>query len=313
MLSTRNTARRRAALVPVSAALLLMSAAVPAIADETPGGGAQQCAPNVICGDIHGGGGTSTGGGGTGGGGGGGSSGDGPLLCGYHGQEWPCHDPEMGWFSNSDGCYYTTVDKPADDPAWEGHKPSEGSLYLPSCPQAGGGFSPGAIRFSASAPAAPPPDPRALALEILKDKMAFPAPAPTARPLGTAVVKSPVWLWVNGHQAPQPVSLTLRGVTVTVTPRLKNVVWNFGDKLSLTCDKPGTPYEDGYGGAKSPDCGYEFATGSAGEPGGAFTVSATANWVGAVTVTGLNTRNFEIPMPQTATFQLKVAEVQVLN
>ncbi|MFD7902285.1 hypothetical protein ACFV4F_00095 [Kitasatospora sp. NPDC059722] len=310
MLNTRNTARRFAPLAPVSAALLLMSAAVPAIADETPGGSAQQCAPNVICGEVHGGGGTSTGGG-NGGGGGGGNSG-GPLLCSYHGQEWPCHDPEMGWFSNSDGCYYTTVDKPADDPAWEGHKPSEGSLYLPSCPQAGGGFSPGKIQFSATAPSAPPPDPRAIAMKIV-GRMPFPAPAPAAAPLGTAVVKSPVWLWLNGRQAPEPISLPLQGITVTVTPRLKNVVWTFNDKYSLTCDKPGTPYDPGYGAAKSPDCGFEFPTGSAREPGGAFTVSATANWVGEVTVTGLNTKVDPIPMPQSATFQLKVAEVQVLN
>ncbi|MBV6697896.1 hypothetical protein [Kitasatospora aureofaciens] len=309
MLNTGKPARRFAILAPLSAGLLLTSA-ISAIADETPGGGAEQCEPVAICGEVHGGGGKPTGGGG--GGGGGGGSSEGPLLCSYHGQEYPCHDPEMGWFSNSDGCYYTTVDKP-DDPAWEGHKPSEGALYLPSCPNGAGGWSPGDIKFHAVAPAAPPPDPRAMALQILKDRMAFPAPAPAAAPLGTAVVKSPVWLWVKGYQPPQPVSLTLQGVTVTVTPRLKNVVWNFSDKYSVTCDKPGTPYDDKYGDAKSPDCGFEFPTGSAGEPGGAFSVNATANWVGEVTVTGLNTKKFEIGMPQNAGFQLKVAEVQVLN
>ncbi|MGW2250363.1 hypothetical protein ACWCXH_09200 [Kitasatospora sp. NPDC001660] len=309
MLNSAKPARRFAILAPLSAGLLLTSAAASAIADETPGGGAEQCAPNVICGDVHGGGGTSTGG--ASGGGGGGNSG-GPLLCSWNNHEWPCHDPEMGWFNNGDGCYYRTVDKPADDPAWKGHKPSEGSLYLPSCPQAGGGWAPAEIEFHADNPAPPPPDPKAMALEI-KDHMAFPALGPSAAPLGTAVVKSPVWLWVTGHQPPQPMSLTLRGVTVTVTPRLTDVVWNFSARYSLTCDKPGTPYDPGYGGAKSPDCGFEFPTGSAGEPGGAFTVNATANWVGEVTVTGLNTKKFEIPMPQTATFELKVAEVQVLN
>ncbi|MEV7024652.1 hypothetical protein [Kitasatospora sp. NPDC093558] len=310
MLNIGNTARRFAPLAPVSAALLLMSAAVPAIADETPGGGAGQCAPAAICGEVHGGGSTPGSGGATGSGTGG-NSGGGPLTCSWNKHEWPCHDPEMGWFSGETGCYYRVVDRP-DDPAWQGHKPTDGALYLPSCPQAGGGWAPGPLEFHAQAPAAPPPDPHALAIQI-RDMMTFPAPAPAARPQGTAVVKSPVWLWVNGSRAPEAMHLTERGVTVTVTPRLKSVVWGFSSKYSVTCDNPGTPYDKSYGGAKSPDCGFEFPTGSAGEPDATFTVNVTVHWVGAVKVTGLNVADFEIPIDRNDTLKLKVAEVQVLN
>ncbi|MFD0400686.1 hypothetical protein ACFVHI_21725 [Kitasatospora sp. NPDC127121] len=314
MLNTRKPARRFAILAPLSAGLLLASA-VSAAADEPPGGGAEQCYPDVICSGVNTGGTKPKPGPSQPGGGGGGGTSDGPLLCSYHDQQWPCHDPERGWFNSGVGCYFRPLDNPLPegDPAWQGHKPSEGALYSKVCPQTGGGQDGAEIVFEATSPAGPP------ALNLVDvgfgfaHEMRFPKPTAGVAPKGTAVVKAPVWLWLDGVAAPAPKTLSVPGASVTVTPVLRGVTWVFDSGVSVTCDKAGTPYDPKYGAAKSPDCGYEFAVGSGTRKSGVFDGTVTANWVGEVVVTGPNAKTFDVKMPQSSNFTLKVAEVQVLN
>ncbi len=310
MLNRRHLVRRIAFLAPLSAGLLF-SSALTAAADD-PGGGATQCAPDKICSDVHTGG--STPAPGSTGSGGGGSS-DGPLVCSYHGVEWACHDPELGWFNSDQGCYYKVLDPqlPEGAPEWADHKPSEGALYSKVCPQTGGGADGAQIVFESNAPAGPPVlDLRAIGISLAHE-MTFPKPAAGVAPKGTAVVKSPVWLWLDGVKAPEPKTLSVPGASVTVTPVLKNVTWTFDQGMEVTCDTAGTPYDPKYGGAKSPDCGYEFAVGSGTKPNGVFDGTVTAHWQGHVVVTGPNAKVFDVDLPQSSAFELKVAEMQVLN
>ncbi|MER7751706.1 hypothetical protein [Kitasatospora sp. NPDC097643] len=291
---------------------LLFSSAVSATADEPPDAGAKQCAPNIICQDANTGGKkpvpgpTPTGGGGGGGGG--------VELCMYHDKVYACHDPELGWFSG--GCYFRPMDNPPAEGAeeWQGHKASEGALYTKVCLQDDGTQDGAKIVFLNQAPAKPAPIDLADEGRRLADQMVFPDPVAGVAPKGTAVVHTPVWLWVEGMTAPAPKSLGVPGASVTVTPKLRGVTWDFDKDLTpVNCAGVGTPYEEKYRDGKSPDCGYEFAIGSGKRKSGVFDGTVTAHWVGEVVVTGPNAKTFDIEMGRAATFSLRVAEVQVLN
>ncbi|MGW4896660.1 hypothetical protein ACWEQL_31045 [Kitasatospora sp. NPDC004240] len=314
------------ARIPVRTALLVamvLSPAVPAVAADGPNpaptatGEVNHCRMTDICietGET----GTRPGTGGGGGGGGGG----GVQLCSWNGKEWPCHDPEVGWFSNATGCYYKRLDPQpgADDPAWGGHRPTDGSVYEVNCRNTADGISAPELQFFAAAPAGPPPDdPVALARKA-KGEINFPKPVPVTAPSGTLVVSVPVWLWLDQRGGPTvPAPRTVHGntIAVTATPKLIDVVWDLdlGGGRTVTCHTPGTPYEAKYGAARSPDCGYVFTTGSATKRDGVFSGSVTVHWRIDSTVSGGSGNQPIGPLFQSATtdFQLKVAEVQVLN
>lgn len=315
MLNVRKPARRIAIAASMSAGLLL-SSAVNASADEPPNGGAEQCYPNVICADAHSGGTTPAPGGSKPGGGGG--SGTGPQLCGYHEVQWACHDPALGWFSNSQGCYFRPLDNPppAGAPEWGGNDPKDGALYTKVCAQTDGGMGGAEIVFEKTAPDGQNVNAEATALQNAYDQVHFRPPVGRAAPRATAVVNAPVWLWADGAALPTPGRASAGSVTVTVTPRLVKADWSFGDRLQTSCGTAGTPYDPKYGDAKSPDCGYEFRTSSAGEKNGVFTATVTMRWEATVVVTGgSNPRTFTIKGIQQSSqpFELKVAEMQVLN
>ncbi|MFG2913541.1 hypothetical protein ACGF0D_11710 [Kitasatospora sp. NPDC048298] len=313
MLNARKPARRIAIAVSMSAGLLL-SSAVNASADEPPGGGAEQCYPTVICVDVHSGG-TTPGPGGSQPGGGG--SDTGPQLCDYHQVTWACHDPELGWFSSSKGCYFRPLDNPpaAGDPAWGGHDPKDGALYTKVCPQTDGGMGGAEIVFEATTPGQDVTT-EARVIERATDQVHFTPPVGRAAPQNTAVVNAPVWLWADGAALPGVGHAELAGIAVTVTPRLVKADWSFGGNLQTSCATTGTPYDPKYGDAKSPDCGYEFRTSSAGEKNGVFNATVTMQWEATVVVTGgPNPRTFKLRgiRRSSVPFQLKVAEMQVLN
>ncbi|MFI6844031.1 hypothetical protein [Kitasatospora sp. NPDC050467] len=307
---------RRIVIRALLSAGLLMAPAAPAMADEPPAGDVTHCAVNVICEGTKTPGSTPTPGGGNGGTGDGGSGG--PQLCRWNGEDWPCRDPELGWFSSATGCYYRTVtpQPSADDPVWAGHKPTEGTVYAETCRFTDGSMGTTAPKFFAQAPAEPPFDPVAEAEKLMFEQITLPFPEPGIAPEGTAVVGVPVWLWLTNAKAPAPKWVSNGTVTVTVTPRLESVVWDLGDGAKETCDKEGaagTPYDPTYGAAKSPTCGHVFSTGSATKADGTFAGTVTANWVGEVTVTGSNQKVAPIKVPLSANLAMRVAEVQVLN
>ncbi|GAA1919019.1 hypothetical protein GCM10009753_59480 [Streptantibioticus ferralitis] len=96
----------------------------------------------------------------------------------------------------------------------------------------------------------------------------------------TQVVRVPTWMWID-RAGWRPVSKTaaVPGVAVTATATPQRVVWSMGNGESVTCAGPGTPYSSRYSASTaSPDCGYVYRRSSAGQPGEAFTVTATVVW-----------------------------------
>ncbi|MFD0279388.1 hypothetical protein ACFVHB_36595 [Kitasatospora sp. NPDC127111] len=284
------------------------------MADEPPvTGEVTQCTVSSICVGVHKPGSTPTPAGGGGGGGGGGGS----QVCQWNGLVVACHDPVNGWFSSTNGCYYrTTSPQPGpEDPVWQGHKPSDGTIYDVTCLYSDGSFGAPQPTFFAQDPAPPPPDPAQLATDAWGE-VKFPPVKPRFAPADTKVVGVPVWLWLDEFAVPPPAVASAGGVTVTVTPRLESVEWDLGDDRPEVCTGPqgaGTPYDAHYGAARSPTCGHEFRTGSAVKPGGVFDGTVRVKWVGKVDVTGDlkglkdKTKSFY------ETFTVRVAEVQVLN
>ncbi|MEE1824489.1 hypothetical protein PUR61_20255 [Streptomyces sp. BE20] len=229
-----------------------------------------------------------------------------------------CSDPELGWFSASRGCYFRLISPPppAGDPRWQGHDPSEGSVYNVTCLDSAGSQTGAPAEFAAQAPAGPPPDNPAQLARQARDRIAFPKPKPVTAPKGDSVVGAPVWLWLEGSQPPAPVSVSGNTLTVTVTPRLDWVEWKFGDGTKERCEgkaAAGTPYDPTYGANASPTCGHVFKSGSGRTTDGLFHGTVTAHWVGVVTVTGGTQQVDPIELPLTEAVQFRVAEVQVLN
>lgn len=298
---------------------MLTASLSPAIADD-PGGGAGPCAVRDICVVItEPGGGTPSGG--TGGGGTSGGSGGGEQLCSWNGQQWPCWDDTLGWFSSSDGCYYHRMDPqpPAGDPLWTGHTPSQGAMYEVNCRGTDGNLTPKTPMFFAQPPGGePPPDrPYDLGLKALKE-IRLAAPELHAAPTGTAVVGVPVWLWYDRNDATVgPLSATAKGrqISVTATVTLDSVTWDTGDGSTETCRSAGTPYHVDAGGSPSPDCGHVYRTGSARQQDGRYYLTATLNWKVRAEVNGTGEKVFAFDFPVTADqpLPLRVGEVQVLN
>lgn len=128
------------------------------------------------------------------------------------------------------------------------------------------------------------------------------------------VVGMPVYMWVEDPEAntfgPITESATAGAVTVTATARVDSIVWTMGDGNTVTCTTDGTPYEDRFGDADSPDCGHRYETTSWKQPGHEFTVSATARWTVEWQGGG---QEGVIPIDQTSQTQVRVGEIQVLT
>ena len=227
----------------------------------------------------------------------------------------PCYDSSFGWWSNADGCYYAKLSPPppATDPVWGGHYP-DGAIYESTCPggvATGGGWS--------WRPTAPPgygggPGTAAqLAAEaIARLQLSGPDIGFAPDPSRVGLVGLPVWMWTRVTRAtwgPATATASLPGLSVTATARAEKIVWSMGDGHEVTCLGPGTPYNESSGRTTSPTCGYAYPHSSAGEPGHAFTVTATTTW--AITWQGSGGRG-GTTQTRTSSVQVRIGEMQVL-
>ncbi len=257
----------------------------------------------------------------TSGGGGGGGGGGGALPCSWSGNPIPCSAPD-GYHGNWDSdvdCWVSLANPqpPASDPSWNGHQPGDGVIWEMDCPR----FMPQDwtqfVRVTYQWFADPPagPAPKTLALEALAELTLNPPDIQMAPKKGaTAVLGLPVWFWSTDTPTtwgPESQTVTDQGLSVTVTARVQDIVWQTGDGESVTCASPGTPYEQSYGDASSPTCGHTYAQPSGGQPGGAYQVTATSYWVASWTASDGQTGNLTDQTASSTT--LKVGEVQVLN
>ncbi|WP_203755758.1 hypothetical protein [Actinoplanes cyaneus] len=178
----------------------------------------------------------------------------------------------MGWYSEQTGCYMKAAPAPAPDP----HN-GEGVWYWASCFNLTGVFAAPLLIWYAAPVAGPSPEQlarRALATITLK--------GPDIG-VGTAgLVSAPVWLWTTvtpNTWGPISASASAAGLTVTITARAQQIVWDMGNGESVTCTAPGTKQGAGDADRNSPTCGYDgYPRPSRTQPGGRYTITATTSW-----------------------------------
>lgn len=214
---------------------------------------------------------------------GGGDPGDGgPRVChGPQGDVIPCTTSAGGydyvWMGAPRYCYAwrVTPPPPAGNPAWEGHDPSEGSVYtcdVTACFLVGcaGFFVPGN---------ATPPNPADLARSAL-DRMRLASPnihmAPQP-PLMTYVGLE-TWLWMDpGQWDPLSLTVTAGATSVTVVAEPVAAGWDL-TAGSTTCSSAGRPWVKGMSASEQTDCSYTFDQVSDRQPEGKFPVTSTLTY-----------------------------------
>ena len=159
------------------------------------------------------------------------------------------------------------------------------------------------------------PAPAALA-ELAREYLVLPSPVIRSSPAqaGLQLVQLPTWLWISPAEwAARSKTATVPGESVTATATPVEVTWHPGDRSTVTCRGPGTPYTSADDPASaSPDCGHTYASSSAGQPGGAYTATVTITWDIAWHGAG-GAGGVLPPLFTTAVAAFRVAESQALD
>lgn len=196
-------------------------------------------------------------------------------------EEVLCVDPDLGWLS-ADGCYYRSATDFVATPALEAMEATPGvagSWYERKCVGISGS---GAVvwRPDAAMGAVVPPSPEVVAQRAVS-QLVLPSPVVEVSP-GLDVVQTvgvPVWLWISGGWGPVSATAAVPGVSVTATARPVSVLWDFGSGGQIRCAGPGRAFRPGVDDpAAGSECSIAFARGSAGQPGGRFSVTVTVTW-----------------------------------
>lgn len=159
-----------------------------------------------------------------------------------------------------------------------------------------------------------PPAPGVLAARA-RALLVLPLPAiESSPPPGSLqLTRLPIWLWISPVAwASQAKTAAVPGESVTATATPASVTWRMGDGSTVTCHGPGTPYSGGNPAAASPTCGYTYERSSAGQPGGAYRVTATITWDITWKATGRAGGSLP-PLHTAGAAQFRVAESQALN
>lgn len=209
---------------------------------------------------------------------------EGRSTCTYLGDTVPCTSPAGVW-NGERGCYVKRVSPqpPFDYPGWGGR--TEGSIYMCYSPSGGGMDDYEFWAPSAGGAGAPVlVDPVTLAEEAI-ERMNLVGARVGATPLipgAPGVVGIQTWLWVDnaGERAwgPATRSASAGSVTVTATAKATKVVWDMGDGTTVTCANKGTEWTRARGDGDSPTCGHTYQVDSGGQPGDAYTITATTHW-----------------------------------
>jgi len=228
---------------------------------------------------------------------------EGSVVCRLDGEVVPCVTDE-GWLG-SDGCRYLHQAGAVLPPGVEG----PGGVYLPTCPA----DPPNARRTLVWIPDADAP---AAALgAVAVSRLVLPRPQVVLSPPPTApqLVRLPTWLWLEEGwwAAERHATASVPGVGVTAVATPVRVDLQMGDGGLVSCHGPGTAWTAGMDPrAQSPDCGYVYSRPSAGQPGGAYTVSATVTW--AVSWSGAGASGQAGPLFSTGSQPVAVVESQTV-
>lgn len=250
-------------------------------------------------------------------GGGSGGSGGGAPQCTQNGETVPCSLPGRGFFYQ--GCYWQLASPPPppDHMGWSGHKPGDpgGAMYNPTfCYTGDEGYMGSPLWLPIPATTMSPEELARRALS--KIRLDAPPVHLTPGPGATGLVSLPVWLWTeaNAHTwGPIQNSDSDGPLTVTLTAKVSKIVWTMGDGGSVTCTQPGVPYSPSYNDQPSPQCGYAYQHTSKGQPGEAFTVTATTYWDASWTASTGDSGSIPGVTRSTTVGNIKVGELQVVN
>ena len=233
--------------------------------------------------------------------------------CSFRGLEIPCTGPDGGsWWYLDMGCYVSAVSPapPVGDAVWQGR--TTGGIYSCVAGPAGQPW-PGSMFWLPAQPGGPgaPPDPAQVARRAI-DQMQLRritiGMVPESGPDRVGIVGIPAWMWVadRSDQTFGPITRTASSgsVSVTATGRVEKIVWDMGDGSKVTCTTAGTPFYDGAGGTKSPDCGYVYSK------QGTYTVTATSYW--EVTWSG-GGQSGTIPLTMASSTTVVIGELQAVT
>lgn len=208
-----------------------------------------------------------------------------------------CYDPLLGWYSQSDHCYYKPENPPPPptDPSWQGHYPS-GAVYLQTCPGTGT-FGGGSV-WLASPPQGATPTPAQLAQQALStlhvpDPVMRRSPTETNSDHGTPYTWVNLWTWFWADPASWKVQ-TARATAgpvwaeVTVTPTQLIIFPGETGTASVTCSGPGRPWTeaDGDSAPSGGGCGVVYRHVSAVPITATVAVEWAVTWRGSGGVSG---------------------------
>jgi len=225
-----------------------------------------------------------------------------------------CYDATFGWLGPG-GCYWK-VDTGYNPPAWDTadqHQGQQGAWWDFTCLDVHNGTG-GGIVWLPAAPAGTPPPPVVLARQATNQLfLTLPQIDASPAPSADQLVNLPTWLWIEQSSwRPASATASVPGESVTATATPQKVTWTMGDGSTVVCHGAGTPYtskDDPH--ASSPDCGHTYRNSSAGEPTGAYPVSATITW--EIRWSGGGQSGAFPALTTTAYAQFRVAESQAVN
>jgi hypothetical protein len=161
------------------------------------------------------------------------------------------------------------------------------------------------------APAAPRVvDPMTLVQQALR-VLALPSPAirVNPQPPKTQLVNLQTWLWIDRSAwGRRSETASVPGLSATVTAVPQKVTWSMGDGGTVTCDGPGTPYDQGRPPeVQRTDCSYVYT-----RAGEGLTVTAAIVWRASWRAS--NGASGNLPdQTLSASTTLRVAEAQAIN
>jgi len=156
------------------------------------------------------------------------------------------------------------------------------------------------------------PDLAALAASAY-DRIPLPFPVPSTSPSLDVrpITGLDTWLWIApASWQTREATAALAGFSVTVTATPVRVVWDMGEgEAPVTCEGPGTVFQDDGPESQSTDCSYIYRWNSHDQPGDVFRASATVEWAVAWTASTGATGALA-PGRRTTTFDVSVKSIE---
>lgn len=168
--------------------------------------------------------------------------------------------------------------------------------------------------YNPGAPGGPPVDPEVLAEQAVSQlDVAAPVIELSPRAEINQVTQLATWMWVTNWE-PDSATVSVPGVSATVTATPRSVTWDMGNGDQVVCDGPGAPYDfERRAEEQSTDCSYTYRHSSTTQLGGVYQVSATMSYDVSWSAAGAAGGGTLPAVAQTSTLPVRVIEIQVVE